>query len=215
MCRRPTFFKKREEREERGVPKRHYHCTNYQHTPTYRTWAFMIQRCTNPNRKDWKHYGGRGIRVCDRWKKFENFLADMGERPDGMTLDRIDNDDDYAPGNCHWIPAKDQPKKRRHGLITYQGRTMMPREWAEELGLPVELISQRKGRGCSPEQILAPVGALRIKQLATFNGKTQGIAAWAKELGVDVHTIANRANRGWPLDKPMPRGRPSHKRKQK
>lgn len=81
-------------------------------TPTHNSWRKMRERCSNtPSAKaqhNWKHYGGKGIKVCDRWQKFVNFLADMGERPEGHTIDRINSDGDYEPGNCRWATMEVQ-----------------------------------------------------------------------------------------------------------
>jgi hypothetical protein len=91
----------------------HGHARNYTHTPTFKSWHSMLQRCDNPNRKGYKHWGGRGITVCERWRKFENFLADMGERPPGLSIDRIDNDRGYFPGNCRWATRSQQNSNQR------------------------------------------------------------------------------------------------------
>ncbi|WP_327421881.1 hypothetical protein OG763_15195 [Streptomyces sp. NBC_01230] len=84
----------------------------YSYSSEYRTWGDMVARCTNPNHKRWADYGGRGITVCDRWKNFANFLADMGERPVGRELDRIDNNRGYEPDNCRWTDRSTQQKNR-------------------------------------------------------------------------------------------------------
>jgi hypothetical protein len=90
----------------------HGHATNGI-SPTYHSWAGMIARCTNPKNSRYKDWGGRGIKVCERWRKFKNFLADMGQKPTGMSLDRINNDGDYRPDNCRWATWKEQNHNRR------------------------------------------------------------------------------------------------------
>jgi hypothetical protein len=78
----------------------------------------MRQRCANPRNKDYSSYGGRGITVCGRWGVFENFLADMGEKPAGLSIDRIDNDGNYEPGNCRWASIEQQSQNRRSTRLT-------------------------------------------------------------------------------------------------
>lgn len=102
-------------------------------TQTYRSWASMRTRTTNLNCTDFKYYGGRGIKVCDRWlNSFETFLEDMGECPTGHSLDRIDNSRGYEPGNCRWADAKLQGRNRRSSrILTINGVSCCLSEWAE------------------------------------------------------------------------------------
>jgi len=93
---------------------RHGHKSkNGRASPTYNSWRMMKTRCQNSNFPYYKDYGGRGIKVCERWMNFENFLTDMGERPENTTLDRINNDGNYEPGNCRWATRKEQRRNQR------------------------------------------------------------------------------------------------------
>ena len=91
---------------------RHGHTRNGKESSEYISWAHMKTRCQNPNNDRYHRYGGRGIKVCERWQSFENFLADMGVRPPGLTLERMDNDSNYEPGNCKWATQKEQANNK-------------------------------------------------------------------------------------------------------
>ncbi len=114
-------------------------------TPTYETWRGMRYRCSEKNNASFPHYGGRGIKVCERWNEsFEAFLADMGERPDGMTLDRIDVNGDYESTNCRWATYETQARNR-DGLLmlTINGETLCLGEWVKRFGVPHLLAYKR------------------------------------------------------------------------
>jgi len=120
-----------------GIGKKHGATANGKRTPEYRTWISMRHRCINKAHKDYHHYGGRGITVCDRWvDSFENFLADMGERPDGYSLDRIDNSKGYSPDNCRWATKIQQANNRRPKktapMYTMDSETKTLAEWAKD-----------------------------------------------------------------------------------
>lgn len=115
---------------------------------SYQVWRSMIQRCRD---KDYPNYGERGIKVCKRWLIFENFFEDMGEKPDGMSIDRIDNNGNYEPSNCRWATSKQQTRNyRRNHFITYKGKTMCIKEWSEKLGIDARLVYGRLSKGWGP-----------------------------------------------------------------
>ena len=114
----------------------------------------MMTRCTNPNSANYFNYGGRGIKVCDSWKSFENFYADMGDA-NGMTLDRIDVNGNYEPGNCKWSSMKEQGNNKRNNVrIEYCGFDMTAQQWADHTGIGESTIRRRLKLGWSPEKIL-------------------------------------------------------------
>jgi hypothetical protein len=116
----------------------------------YQTWRQMRARCSNPKHHNFPRYGGRGVAVCERWQSFENFLADMGERPAGTSLDRIDNDRGYEPGNCRWATTADQNRNRSDTRrLTIGNRTMSTSEWAHENGLLPQTVYKRLNSGWS------------------------------------------------------------------
>jgi hypothetical protein len=122
---------------------------------TYRTWKDMRQRCMNEGSVDWPNYGGRGITVCQEWDDFLVFLADMGERPHGMTLDRIDVNGNYSKQNCRWASPKTQANnKTSNKVLTLSGRTQTLQQWADETGIKRETISARLRIGMPEEKIL-------------------------------------------------------------
>lgn len=127
-------------------------------SPTYKSWRAMWARCTKPSTHGYAEYGGRGIKVCERWKSFEHFLADMGERPEGMTLDRFPNrDGNYEPGNCRWAPPKEQAFNRSSTVVvSYQGEEMSLAEFGRKIGMTRQKVRYwYEKRGLSPNEIAA------------------------------------------------------------
>lgn len=125
--------------------------------PLYQVWRHMRMRCENPDDAAYPNYGGRGITVCKRWQKVENFVADMeaGYAP-GLEIDRIDNDGDYKPSNCRWATPSENSDNRRSGhRITFNGKTQSIRRWAKETGISYGTLWERIAIwGWSPEKAL-------------------------------------------------------------
>lgn len=113
-------------------------------TPTYYTWKSVLARCTNPKSTFFHRYGGRGITVCERWMKFDNFIADMGERPAGKNLDRENNNGNYEPGNCRWATQKQQClNKCNNRIIEIDGVSKSVPEWCKHFGVALTTAYSR------------------------------------------------------------------------
>jgi len=126
-------------------------------TPTYTSWVEMRRRCEAEHRKDYNDYGGRGIRVCNRWQRFEAFLQDMGERPEGTSLDRLDPNKNYTPDNCRWATPKQQGlTKRQNTLVEFLGETKPLIIWAEGLGITGEALRYRLNKWGKARALTTP-----------------------------------------------------------
>ena len=134
----------------------HGHSRKNKISPTYHSWVRMKGRCNDPSNNRYHRYGGRGITVCDRWLKFDNFLSDMGERPDGHQLDRINNDLGYYKENCRWVtPVQNSRNRSKNNLLSFRGKTQCIAAWAEELGINKSTIQSRFWRGWSIKRTLS------------------------------------------------------------
>lgn len=127
-------------------------------TPVHLAWRNMIQRCENPKDRAFHNYGGRGISVSPEWHEFSQFIADMGMRPEGYELDRIDNDGPYSKDNCRWVSKRDNLNNRRDNVnITHNGETLTIHQWSIRTGIPPRTIAYRHAEGWPVEEVLSPV----------------------------------------------------------
>lgn len=170
-------------------------------TPEYRTWTDIKTRCYNTGRPEYPNYGGRGIRVCQRWlDSFDAFLSDMGERPsDRHSIERIDNDGDYAPGNCKWATAREQANNRR---VTVKVDGAPIADLARSTGIKYGTLHARATRGRRNHHPTEP-------QVLTLehNGVVDTISGWSKRTGIKPSTITMRVTKyGWPVEKALTRG---------
>lgn len=144
-------------------------CKKYRHGKTgsaaYRIWNHMLGRCYNPTDGNYKRYGGRGITVCDRWKEFTNFYADMGDPPAGLSIERRDNNLGYSPDNCLWASRTAQARNRRTTrLITHNGMTMCVTEWEDHFGMKRNIIGNRLAHGWSVERAMTQPTNVKVKR---------------------------------------------------
>jgi hypothetical protein len=134
---------------------KHGHARAGKKTPTYNAWREMRRRCTVCGRPSDIYYASRGISVCDRWGSFDKFLKDMGEKPEGSSLDRIDSNGNYCPSNCRWASPTQQSRNRRSALmLEYKGQTKCLKEWAEHIGINYQTAHTRFQSGWSIAQII-------------------------------------------------------------
>lgn len=166
---------------KKGNPKHYMYGTQ-----TYGCWCGIKRRCLNKNDKGYKNYGGRGIKVCQRWMSFKNFFEDMGLRPEGLSIERIDNNGDYCPENCEWADSKTQNRNKRN-IKKYRGKSIP--EWADELGIKRRTLYNRIYDGMSWEKALSlkprnssgiifDKGRKKYRAYANVNGKNKFIGRY-------------------------------------
>jgi hypothetical protein len=147
----------------KGLSKRLITHGKSQNNTTYKSWSAMKSRCSDKKLNHYPSYGGRGIKVCKRWLKFENFLKDIGERPKGKTLDRIDNNGNYEPSNCRWATLKEQNNNRRNNnFINYKGKRYTVKQLSEKFNIKWTTLKERLKRGWELKRALNP--KLKINQ---------------------------------------------------
>jgi hypothetical protein len=133
--------------------------TGHSHTTTYRVWLNMVARCYHTHHEAYARYGERGITICDEWRNdYLNFLGDMGDKPQGMQLERVDNNGPYTKANCKWATPKEQSQNRRSNLmLTINGETLCATEWARRAGFKTAVVMDRVRRGWPAERLLEPL----------------------------------------------------------
>lgn len=165
-------------------------------TREHNSWSDMLSRCYNPKVQKYRYYGGSGIGVCEEWQRsFVAFYEHMGPCPPGHTLDRIDGNKDYEPGNCRWVTQKQQMRNtRRSRMYTHNGKTQCLTDWANEHGLNESTLRRRLNGGMTIEKALTfdDTGST-----LTHGGRTLTIKQWAAVTGLHVTTIRGRIYLGW------------------
>lgn len=176
--------------------------------PLYSTYWNMRGRCYNKNIESYPRYGGKGIRVCERWlKDFWYFIYDMGEKPDGYSIDRINSKGNYTPNNCRWASLFVQNNNKSDNfMITAHGKTMTAAQWSKKTNIPRDtIISRIKVHGIEPEEALSCLN--RLETYLEFGGKKMSIKEWSEHLGINKKTISSRLNRGYPIEYVLRKGK--------
>lgn len=169
------------------------------HTRAYNAWRNMHNRCSDTKDKRFVRYGGRGIVVCERWQKFENFFTDMGECEEGFSIERRNNDGNYEPDNCVWIPRGKQSQNRSgNHYLEIDGEMVCASEAARRLGIKPKTLLWRLSNDFKRDAVTGWVGkGVRL----TFNGETLNIRQWSQRLGINEATITTRRRKGWPIER--------------
>lgn len=165
-------------------------------TKVYMVWSRMWARCTTPTVDRYPRYGGRGIKVCERWATFENFYEDMGDLPTPKhSIGRIDNDGNYEPGNCRWETPKEQAANTSTTrFLEFNGTRKSLAEWATETGIPHNLIYQRVAAGMQPDKVLERRNM--TERPITFGGVTRLTTEWMKELPIPISSFYHFRRKG-------------------
>lgn len=174
-------------------------------------WGSMIQRCTNPKNKKYYSHGGRGIKVCDRWRNsFINFLDDMGRAPSkSHSLDRIDNDGNYEPSNCKWATRSEQANNTRSNIrIFFKGKVQTLKQWCDELSLPYVKTKARIKNGWSVERAFSDSDGVHVRKdnvIIEYNGERKHLMQWSRHLGIKYSTLRRRIS-VYSIDKAFTKG---------
>lgn len=157
----------------------------------------MIERCTNPRASAYKTYGGAGVRVTRRWRVFENFLADMGERPHGKTLDRINGEKGYEPGNCRWATWREQQRNRKSNRrFLFQNQHLCVVEIAERIGVQPNTLYARIAQGIRPPRLFESTLTPSHSAKFLYENEMLTVAEISARSGIKKATLYFRLRRG-------------------
>lgn len=183
-----------------GCIRRTHHLSN---SLSWSSWKSMRDRCLNPKCEQYKWYGARGISIDPKWLKFKGFYEDMGDRPEGTTLDRKDFNGNYTKENCRWATVDQQNNNTRYNVfVTYRGETLSLTHMAKKYGKNRDLVLNRYriGGWSIEDAIEKPVNKLKGRKVfLTHNGETLSAKEWSEKTGIPTATIRLRALIGWPI----------------
>lgn len=161
--------------------------------PMYQVWVNMFRRCNDPRDPSFPDYGGRGIRVCERWHDPATFISDMGNRPAGATIERVDNGGPYSPENCVWADRVTQASNKRNvPTVEFLGECLSVAQWARKLGIPAETLRSRLKSGRTMQEAVS----MRGQALIDYMGESLLVTQWAKRFGIPTNTLRARLKAG-------------------